>query len=91
MTVLELIKILKKCDPSAEILFCYEDNGRADVIGFVEFDTSSNNVFFYEDEPSWDTYSSLDDRLEPDTITLISDGFVETTYREPLSAEGREN
>lgn len=82
MIVSELIEILKKCDPDAETHFCYGDNERADVVGFVEFNTSSNNIFFYEDEPSWDNDSSLDDRLELDTITLISDGFAETTYRE---------
>lgn len=85
MTVLELIEILKKCDPCAETHFCYGDNERADAVEFVEFNAGSNNVFFYEDEPSWDTDSSLDDRLELDTITLIGDGFVETTYRENRS------
>lgn len=89
MTVSELIEILKKCDPSAETLFCYGEN-KVGFVGFVEFDTDSNNVFFYEDEPTWDTDSSLDYQLELHTITLINDGFAETTYREPLSAEGKE-
>lgn len=86
MTVYELIEILKKCDPSAETHFCYGDNERADAVEFVEFNTSSNNVFFYEDEPSWDD-SSLGDHLELDTITLIGDGFAETTYRAKIELE----
>lgn len=82
MTVYELMQILKKCEPDAETHFCYGENNRADVVEFVEFNSTSNNVFFYEDEPTWGNDSSLDDRLELDIITLISDGFAETTYRE---------
>ena len=81
MTVSQLIEILKKCDPNAETHFCYGESERADVVEFVEFNVSSGNVFFYEDEPTWGNDSSLDDRLELDTITLISDIFAETTYK----------
>jgi hypothetical protein len=81
MVVSQLIEILEKCDPNAETHFCYGENQRADVVEFVEFNVSSRNVFFYEDEPTWGNDSSLDDRLELDTITLISDGFAETTYK----------
>lgn len=87
MTVLELIKILKKCDPFAQTHFCYGDNQRVDVVDFVEFDASSGSVFFYENEPAWGNDSSLDGELELDTITSIGDGFAETTYREATSAE----
>lgn len=81
MIVSKLIEILKKCDPNAETHFCYGDNERVDVVEFVEFNVSGNNVFFYEDEPSWNNDSSLDDRLELDTITLISDDFIKSTYK----------
>ncbi len=81
MTVSQLIEILKKCNPTAETHFCYGENERADVVEFVEFNTSSNNVFLYEDEPIWGNDSSLDDRLELDTIILVGDGFAETTYK----------
>lgn len=81
MIVSELIEILKKCDPNAETHFCYGDNESADVVEFVEFNVSSSNVFFYEGEPTWGNDSFLDNRLELDTITLIGDGFAETTYK----------
>ena len=81
MVVADLISILKKCDPSAEVSFCYGDSGRIDTAEFVEFDTTSNKVFLYEDEPGWGVDSSLDTSFEVNIVTSINKRFAETTYK----------
>ena len=82
MIVADLIKILEKCDPSANVSFCHGgDSENTDDISFVESDTTSSNVYLYEDEPRYENDSSIDHAFEIDTVTEIMPGLVETTYR----------
>jgi hypothetical protein len=82
MIVADLIKILGKCDPSANVSFCHGgDSENIDDISFVEFDATSSNVWLYEDKPSYYNDGSIDHDFEIDTVTEIMPGLVETTYR----------
>lgn len=85
MTVQELIVLLQKCEPTADVMLCYGDDGRADVVGFVQHcltDESGflHEVFLYEDEPNWDEFN--DDRdVELVSFSKEGDCFAETSYQ----------
>ena len=73
--------LLEKCEPSADVMFAYGDNGRTDAVGFIQHCLTDGSVILYEDEPNWEDAS--DDRdIEIASISLQGDSFAETTYRE---------
>ncbi len=82
MTVQELIFLLKKCKPTARVVFC-NGNDRIDEINFVEHCLTDSSALLYEDEPSWDNESSDDRDIELASISTNGEPcFAETTYRD---------